>query len=151
MTPIFIRPDSALLRLSENEASSPARGIRFLHQALRAAGEEPWLLAEAELYTGGGETLLLARRQKRFYIELPDFDSVLAVLPLCRREAALYAREEGYALALDSRGAGLWPWEWGRPCPLAPDREAVWQEQGRCLRRDARELLPLFSRPSPTE
>ncbi len=149
MTPIFITADSVLLRLSDGEAPAPWPAL--LHRALRSAGEPPWPFAEAELYTAGGESLLLARRQKRFYIALPDFETLLRLLPLCRSEAALYARPEDYLLALDSRGAGLWPWEWGHPRPLRPETEARWQEQGLCLHRDARELLPLFSRPSPTE
>ncbi len=151
MTSLLLTEDYALFRPSPAELLDPKRLVRRMRRALRAAGLPPWPFAEAALHPAGSDTLLWLRRIRRLYIALPDFETVLTLLPLCPGPAALYARLEDYLLALDSSAAPPGLWDWGRPRPLRAEEEARWREQGLCLRADARELLPLFSRPNTTE
>lgn len=152
-----VTDDSIFLWLSGPETPSPAELSRRLEEILRAEGFAPWDFAEAEIFASAGETLVVARRQKRLYIELDSLEELLPALALCgETKAALYAREEGYLLALDSRNTGLWPREFGRRVQRPPHWEYHAREQGLCLSPDAaRELLPFFrveqGRPASTE
>ena len=152
-----VTDDSILLWLSGPDLPSLAALTLRLRELLRAEGFSPWDFAEAEVFSADGETLVVARRQKRLYIELDSLEELLPALALCGgAEAALYTREGGYLLALDSRDTGLWPREFGRRTHRPPDWERHAREQGRCLSPDAgRELLPFFhvkpGRPPSTE
>lgn len=152
-----ITDDSILLWLSGPEISSPAVLNRRLRELLQAEGFAPWDFAEAEIFSSGGETLVVARRQKRLYIELDSLEELLPALALCgKAEAALYTLDTGYLLALDSKNTGLWPREFGRRVQRPPHWEYHAREQGLCLSPDAaRELLPFFrveqGRPASTE
>lgn len=157
MQRICVTDDSIFLWLSDAESLSPAGLSRRLRDILRAEGAAPWDLAEAEVFSAAGETLVIARRPKRLYIELDSLEELLPALALCGgAEAALYVREQGYLLALDSKNTGLWPREFGRRVHRPPHWEQHAREQGLCLSPDAaRELLPYFSveqgRPASTE
>jgi len=152
-----VTDDSILLWLSGPDSPSPAELSRRLRDILRAEGFAPWDFAEAEIFSSAGETLVVARRQKRLYIELDSLEELLPALALCGgAEAAPYARHEGYLLALDAKNPGLWPREFGRRVKRPPDWERHAREQGLCLSPDApRELLPFFTvepgRPASTE
>lgn len=152
-----VTDDSILLWLSGPEIPSPAELTHRLRDILRTEGFAPWDFAEAEIFSSGGETLVMARRQKRLYIELDSLEELLPVLALCgKAEAALYAQDRGYLLALESKNTGLWPREFGRCVQRPPHWERHAREQGLCLSPDAaRELLPFFTvepgRPTSTE
>lgn len=147
-----ISENSAVFSLPEGEDVSPARLTQLLHRALTEAGFAPWAAAETELFSAGGETLVMARRRRRLYIGLEDLEDLLAALAHGPGGAALYSLAEGYLLALDEGSAGLWLGEFGRPMHLPPDWEGHAREQGLCLSRDAAgELLPYFDRQRPTE
>lgn len=134
-----------VLRLSEDEPLSPAHLTQLLRQSLVQAGLSPWAAADTELFSAGGETLLIARRRQRLYIVLENLEDLLAALVHCPPDTALYTWPEGWLLALEGGTGGLWPREFGNAIALSPDWELHAREQGLCLSRDAaRELLPHF-------
>lgn len=133
------------------ESWRPGQLGQMLRQSLREAGLPLWPAADTELFSAGGQSLFIARRPRRFYIELQDLEQLLAALPHCPADTALYALPKGYLLAMDSKDLGLWPREFGL-CRRMPETwEAGAREQGLCLSRDAvGELLPPFGVKAPS-
>ena len=126
---------------------SPEALEQKLRQSLRDAGLPPWPAADTELFAAGGQSLFIARRPPRLYIELEELEALTEALPHCPADTALYALPEGYLLALDSRGAGLWFREFGRPRRMPENWESWAREQGLCLSRDAAgEISGIFRR-----
>ena len=109
---------------------------RLVRRALAERGLAPWDGMEAECFTAGDETLLIARpvRDSRPAFFFSGLEPLLAGALACADgPSALYAWDGGYLLAADACAAGPALYEFGRAGSVRADWERHAAEQGRCL------------------
>ena len=118
--------------------AAPDRGalLALVRQALAERGLSLWPDTEAEQFTAGADTLVIARPAHHgrltFYFE--DLEALLGGALSCPDgPSALYDGGEGYVLAAERSCAGPGLYEYGRPAGLDGLWEAHAREQGRCI------------------
>ncbi len=137
--------------ISREAAPTGEQMLLLVRQALMERGLAPWSETEAECFTAGEDTLVIARpghgRRQGFYFA--DLEDLLAGAQGCADgSGSLYALEEGYLLVLAPEAAGPALYEYGEARSMGPDWELHAREQGMGLiREDAAAVLRrVFSR-----
>jgi len=154
MQQIEAGPDSVAIWLSGEPVRDPRSIPALVLNILIRHGLPPWPDMEAECYSGGEETLILARprppRLMFFFFETQE--ALLCALTFCpEQNISLYRLETGYLLSLPGGNIPLSFYEHGRTAPLSPLWQAHGKDQGLCLAEScsARELMRFFSTLGP--
>ena len=109
---------------------------RLVRRALSERGLVPWGEVEAERFTAGEDTLIIARpgKERRPAFFFSELEGLLAGALACADgPSALYAVQDGYLLAADRSCAGPALYEFGEAGSVTAGWERHAAEQGQCL------------------
>ena len=129
-------PDSVVIWLSGEPVPDRLSIPCLVRKILIRQGLEPWPEVEAECYSGGVDTLILARpvppHPVGFFFE--NLEELLSATRTCpAAESSLYRLEDGYLLTVLPEDSPLSFYEHGRSVPLSPLWEFHGKDQGMCL------------------
>ncbi len=143
-------PSSVSIWLCGETLSRRESVCELVKKALTGAGLAPWPSVEAECYSGGGDTLILARpgvpRPKAFWFR--DLETLAKAVSSCPDgDSALYRADGGYLLVLPGGPAPLPLYEYSEERTLSPlwETHALEQETQLFPREAIKELKGFFS------
>lgn len=122
--------------ISREQTPADEQLRRLVCRALAEQGLAPWSGMEAECFSAGEDTLIIARpgRPGRPAFYFDDLETLLAgALANGGDGGSLYAAEDGYLLAVDGPDAGPALYEYGQAGYVTAGWEEHAAEQGRRL------------------
>ena len=143
---------SVLIWFFREDVPGRSQLIALVRRALENEGLRPWPRTEAECFSSGENTLLIARpaysRETAFLFG--DLEALLAGALCCPDgRSSLYAADGGYVLTLCPESVCPGLYEFGVPVPFSEDHEVHAAEQGmRLLHENAIADLRRFFSPA---
>lgn len=136
MRTVQVTDKAVTIRLSGEPVPDKRALAGMVRRALEGEGLVPWGETEAECFSDGEETLIIARpgRARRAFF-FRDLEALLAGVLCCPAgESSLYAAPGGgYLLMAAPEIVRPGLYEFGAPVPMSPEREAHLREHGRCI------------------
>ena len=139
MRTVRVTETSVSIWLSQEETPPEGQMLALIRQALAAQGLDPWPETEAECFSAGSDTLIIARpgltRRLAFYFD--DLETLLAGIASCPEcDSSLYTYADGYLLTVPPEDPDPALYEYGQGSSVTDHWELHAREQGQCLIRD---------------